>query len=123
VPGRTPLGGGWVCVAQREPPAEPSPWWVAIPAALADSLALRRRRAGDRFRPAGGRGARRLQDFFVDRKISQGLRDAWPILVADAAILWVAGLRADERAGRPGAGDVFWVGLVEEAEEQQDDAR
>jgi tRNA(Ile)-lysidine synthase len=122
-PGRTPLGRGWVCVTQREPPAQPSPWWVAIPAKLTSNLALRRRRPGDRFRPAGGRGGRRLQDLFVDRKIPQSLRDAWPILVADQAILWVAGLRADERVGAPGAGDIFWVGIVREEEEQQDDAR
>ncbi len=121
-PGRTPLGGGWAGIVQHEPPARPSPWWVAIPAELASSLALRRRRPGDRFRPAGGRGERRLQDFFVDRKIPQGARDAWPILVAEAAILWVAGLRADERADVSGTGDVFWVGIVRE-EEPQDNAR
>ncbi|MEI7771477.1 MAG: tRNA lysidine(34) synthetase TilS, partial [Chloroflexales bacterium] len=115
-PGRTPLGAGWVCVAQREPPAAPSPWWVAIPAELAGGLALRRRRPGDRFRPAGGRGGRRLQDFFVDRRVPQALRDAWPILVADEAILWVAGLRADARAGAPGEGAVLWVGIVREEE-------
>jgi tRNA(Ile)-lysidine synthase len=121
-PGRTPIGGGWACVAQHEPPAAPSPWWVAVPADLAGGLSLRRRRPGDRFRPAGGRGARRLQDFFVDRKTPQAMRDAWPILVADTAILWVAGLRADERAGQPGQRAVFWVGIVRE-EELEDDAR
>ncbi|MEI6776120.1 MAG: tRNA lysidine(34) synthetase TilS [Chloroflexales bacterium] len=121
-PGRTPLGGGWVCIVQREPPAETSPWWVAIPAELASRLALRVRRPGDRFRPAGGRGGRRLQDFFVDRKFPQRLRDAWPILVADEEILWVAGLRAAERACISGTGDdVFWIGIGRE-EEQQDHA-
>jgi len=120
-PGRTPLGGGWICVAQHEPPAETSPWWVAIPAELASRLALRVRRPGDRFRPAGGRGGRRIQDFFVDRKVPQRLRDAWPILVADEEILWVAGLRAAERACIPGTKDVFWIGIGRE-EEQQDHA-
>ncbi len=120
-PGRTPLGGGWICVAQHEPPAETSPWWVAIPAELASRLALRVRRPGDRFRPAGGRGGRRIQDFFVDRKVPQRLRDAWPILVADEEILWVAGLRAAERASVSGAEDVFWIGIGRE-EEQQDHA-
>jgi tRNA(Ile)-lysidine synthase len=116
-PGRTPLGGGWVCLVRREPPPEPSPWWVAIPTELAAALALRRRRPGDRFRPAGGRGGRRLQDLLVDRKVPQRLRDAWPILVADDVILWVAGLRADERAGAGGARGVLWVGIVREEEQ------
>ncbi|MBX0330639.1 tRNA lysidine(34) synthetase TilS [Oscillochloris sp. ZM17-4] len=114
-PGRTPLGGGWACVAAEEPPAQPSPWWVAVSAELAGELALRRRRPGDRIRPAGGRGGRRLQDFFVDRKVPRRLRDAWPILVAGEAILWVAGLRADARAGGRG-GAVIWVGIVRETE-------
>jgi tRNA(Ile)-lysidine synthase len=116
-PGRTPIGDGWECVVQPGPPPLASPWWVAIPADLAGDLTLRRRRPGDRFRPAGGRGTRRLQDFFVDRKVSQRLRDAWPILVAGDAILWVAGLRADERA-RSSAGPVLWVGLVHNEEGQ-----
>ncbi len=121
-PGRVLLGGGWLCVVQHDPPAKPSPWWVAIPAELAGSLALRVRRPGDRFRPAGGRGGRRLQDFFVDRKVPQHQRAAWPILVADEAILWVAGLRAAERAAVSGTGDVFWVGIIRD-EEPQDNAR
>jgi tRNA(Ile)-lysidine synthase len=114
--GRTPLGGGWACLVQPGPPAEPGPWWVAAPADLAGSLALRRRRPGDRIRPAGGRGSRRLQDLFVDRKVPQALRDAWPILVAGEAILWVAGLRADERAGAHDAAGATWVGIIREEE-------
>jgi tRNA(Ile)-lysidine synthase len=125
VPGHTPLGGGWVCVATPEPPARPSAWWLAVPVGLGDNLALRRRRAGERFRPAGGRGSRRLQDFFVDRKLPRQLRDAWPILVAGAQILWVVGLRADARITSVEAGEVIWVGLIRETEEEEwpDDAR
>ncbi|NJO04294.1 MAG: hypoxanthine phosphoribosyltransferase [Chloroflexaceae bacterium] len=58
---------------------------------------LRWRRAGDCFRPVGGRGSRRLQDFFIDQKIPQTLRAAWPILATAHHIVWVAGLRPDER--------------------------
>ena len=43
---------------------------------------------------AGGRGSRRLQDLFVDARVPQALRDAWPIVVTPAAIVWVAGMRA-----------------------------
>ncbi|NNJ12692.1 tRNA lysidine(34) synthetase TilS [Chloroflexales bacterium ZM16-3] len=118
-PGRTPIGDGWECLATPEPPTQPSPWWVAIPAEVSAGLSLRRRRPGDRFRPAGGRGGRRLQDFFVDRKVPQHLRDAWPILVVGETILWVAGLRADERAVAGAGEGVIWIGIVRETEEEQ----
>jgi tRNA(Ile)-lysidine synthase len=56
------------------------------------ALAVRNRRPGDRFRPEGVGGGKKLQDFFVDRKIAGEERDRIPIVV-DAAdrIVWVAG--------------------------------
>ncbi len=63
----------------------------------AGPLAVRNRRPGDRFRPAGGPGWRKLQDFFVDRKIAQRERDCVPLVVdRDDRIIWVAGHRIDE---------------------------
>jgi tRNA(Ile)-lysidine synthase len=60
-------------------------------------LAVRYRRPGDRFRPPGLRGGKKLQDFFVDRKVERAMRDRVPIVV-DAAdrIVWVAGHAIDE---------------------------
>ncbi|MBS1817227.1 MAG: tRNA lysidine(34) synthetase TilS [Acidobacteria bacterium] len=57
---------------------------------VADGLAVRTRRAGDRVRvPAGHR---KLQDLFVDRKVPRGERDRIPIVTtADDRIVWVAG--------------------------------
>jgi tRNA(Ile)-lysidine synthase len=62
-----------------------------------ESLAVRNRRPGDRFRPVGLGGRKKLQDYFVDRKIPRDRRDAVPIVV-DAAdrIVWVAGYEIDE---------------------------
>lgn len=113
-PGATALGGGWVCVVQHEPPAQAGPWWVALDAeALGGPATLRRKRPGERFRPAGGRGSRKLQDFFVDHKLPQRLRAAWPILSAGGAVAWVCGLRADARF-RAGAAtqSTIWVGFI-----------
>jgi len=61
------------------------------------SLAVRNRRPGDRFRPAGAVGRRKLQDYFVDRKVPRDRRDDVPIVV-DAAdrIVWVAGHEIDD---------------------------
>jgi tRNA(Ile)-lysidine synthase len=60
-------------------------------------LSVRNRRPGDRFAPVGLGGRKKLQDFFVDRKVARRDRDAVP-LVVDAAdrIVWVAGYGIDE---------------------------
>ncbi len=61
------------------------------------ALAVRNRRPGDRFRPIGLGGAKKLQDFFVDRKVARHLRDRVPIVVDDSdRIVWVAGHAIDE---------------------------
>jgi tRNA(Ile)-lysidine synthase len=61
-------------------------------------LTLRSRRPGDRFCPAGMRGKKKkLQDFFVDEKVPGRKRDTVPLLCSGDEILWVMGLRTDER--------------------------
>ena len=56
-------------------------------------LSVRNRRAGDRFRPLGAPGRRKLQDVFVDRKVPRSERDRVPVVVdADDRIVWVAGV-------------------------------
>jgi tRNA(Ile)-lysidine synthase len=79
---------------------------VAEPA-LSLPLAIRSRRPGDRFRPLGSPGVRKLQDFFVDRKIARDDRDITP-LVVDACdrIVWVVGhaVAEDFRVIDPAAG-------------------
>lgn len=55
-------------------------------------LTVRSWRSGDRFRPLGLGGRKKLQDFFVDRKVPREDRGSIPV-VADATreIVWVAG--------------------------------
>jgi tRNA(Ile)-lysidine synthase len=61
-------------------------------------LAVRNRRPGDRFRPRGLRGRKKLQDFFVDRKVARHHRDAVPLVVDDRdRIVWVAGYAIDDQ--------------------------
>jgi tRNA(Ile)-lysidine synthase len=63
----------------------------------ADGLAVRNRRPGDRFRPVGLGGRKKLQDVFVDSKIARADRDSIPIVVDDQdRIVWVAGHGIDE---------------------------
>jgi tRNA(Ile)-lysidine synthase len=62
-----------------------------------ETLIVRNRRPGDRFRPVGLGGRKKLQDFFVDRKIARERRDAVPIVVDEHdRIVWVAGYEIDE---------------------------
>jgi tRNA(Ile)-lysidine synthase len=61
------------------------------------ALFVRARKPGDRFRPAGAPGRRKLQDFFVDRKVPQAARRFVPLVVdSEDRIVWVAGHAADE---------------------------
>jgi tRNA(Ile)-lysidine synthase len=60
-------------------------------------LRVRNRRPGDRFRPVGVDGRKKLQDFFVDRKVTRQRRDTVPLVVDEAdRIVWVAGYGIDE---------------------------
>jgi tRNA(Ile)-lysidine synthetase-like protein len=64
---------------------------------VSGSLAVRNRRPGDRFRPAGLDGRKKLQDYFVDRKVARDRRDHVPIVVDEMdRIVWVAGYEIDE---------------------------
>ena len=67
---------------------------------VAGGLSVRNRRLGDRFRPMGLGGAKKLQDFLVDRKVPRHLRDTVPLVVDEHdRIVWVAGHAVDEEFG------------------------
>jgi tRNA(Ile)-lysidine synthase len=93
-------------------PAEPPAVAAIFDAArIALPLYVRAWRPGDRMRPRGGRGSRKVADLLVDAKIPQDRRRALPLLVAaDGAILFVAGLRPSE-VGRPLSGTDHWVSV------------
>jgi tRNA(Ile)-lysidine synthase len=53
-------------------------------------LAIRSRRAGDRFRPSGLGHRKKLHDFLIDRKIPREMRDSLPLVVdGEDRIVWV----------------------------------
>jgi len=57
-------------------------------------LELRTRRPGDRFRPEGGRGSKKLKSWLIDRKVPREERDALLLLAAGGKILAVPALAA-----------------------------
>jgi len=68
------------------------------PATFTPELTLRSWVPGDVFCPKGfGGRQKKLQDFFSDIKLPRSQRTKVPLLVAPEGIVWVGGLRADER--------------------------
>ena len=65
---------------------------------VGDDITLRHWRAGDRFQPIGMKSAAKLQDLFVNAKISAARRRELALATtADGEIFWVEGLRIGER--------------------------
>jgi len=65
---------------------------------VGSTLTVRSRRPGDRLRPLGLGGEKKLQDLLVDAKVPQDQRDGVPLVCAAWGIAWVVGHRLDERA-------------------------
>lgn len=59
-------------------------------------LVVRNRQDGDRIRPMGMGGTKKLKDLFIDLKIPREKRDSIPILCDDQGILWVVGYKISE---------------------------
>ncbi len=57
---------------------------------------VRTRRRGDRFQPLGLAAPTKLQDFFVNAKVSQEERDRLPLVLSGGRIVWVVGHRIAE---------------------------
>ncbi|NOK60231.1 MAG: hypothetical protein GFH27_549281n376 [Chloroflexi bacterium AL-W] len=96
VPGQMRLNDSWSITTRYVPsvPTTATRWDIYLDADKLDGpLAIRQRQPGDRLRPVGGRGTRKIQDIFVDAKIPREQRDQWPILVTPHAIVWIAGIR------------------------------
>lgn len=97
-PGCYPLPGGWEMVVEvvlsppdvdRLPPEKgcfdleraPFPWLV------------RGFRPGDRIRPLGMAGAKKVKDLFIDEKVPLGLRRTVPLVFSNGELVWVCGFR------------------------------
>jgi len=99
LPGRTEVPEADVVIEARlvEPPAGAAPWSPSRAAFDADGLTfpltVRGRRPGDRFRPWGGPGERRLKAFLIDAGVPRWERDRVPVIESGGTIVWLAGVR------------------------------
>jgi tRNA(Ile)-lysidine synthase len=83
-----------------------------LPLRPGDRLTVRNRRAGDRLRPLGAPGRRRLKKVLIDRKMPRLDRDLLPLLLWQDRIAWVPGVTIDEAFRlRPGA--PIWIAELE----------
>lgn len=106
VPGKTPLANGWQLTAEWLGPGEfdlhnihenRDRWQAFVVLSAADTLIVRPRLSGERMRPLGLNGERKLKEIMIDRKMPAHLRRRWPILATKDHAVWVVGHIIDER--------------------------
>ena len=65
-----------------------------VPEGFTRGCVIRTRQPGDRIRPFGSKGSRKLQDYLTDRGIEEPFRDRIPLLCRDGEVLLVCGVGA-----------------------------
>jgi tRNA(Ile)-lysidine synthase len=92
VPGEV-IAGGWCIAAVPGEGGVLSADLQVLTTGVVTPLSVRFRRPGDRFTPPGMQGAsKKLQDYFIDRKVERSERDRLPLVVdAQDRIVWIVG--------------------------------
>lgn len=114
-PGMVDLGEAGVMEARfvEAEAAESGPDRVRIDAdAVGWPLVVDAPRPGDRMRPLGMAGTKKLQDLLTDEKVPRRLRQAVPVVRDGETIVWVSGVRLAEDAKVTGrtvrAAELVW---------------
>lgn len=93
---------------------EPGRAALALPLALGERVTIRNRRPGDRIRPLGGTGTRRLKEVLIDRRLPWAVRSRLPLLCFRDEVVWVPGVTIDHRFRIQGDERVWVAELIEE---------
>ena len=84
---------------------------VRLHLALTDGrMWVRGWRPGDRIRPLGMAGTKKVQDLFVDDKVPRDERASTPVVVCERGIVWVVGSRQADWARVPSSAE-RWLRL------------
>ncbi len=74
---------------------------IFLDSSLMDHAFIRNRRSGDRIALKGMQGRKKIQDFFVDRKVQKSLRNGPMLLYKDdSTVLWIVGYAHDRRCSK-----------------------
>lgn len=98
LPGTADLGHAGRIVAECLEPSAPvgSADSVTIDAGELDTLVVDAFRPGDRIRPLGMAGSRKVADVLTDAKVPRRLRAATPVVRDGDRVVWVAGVRMSD---------------------------
>ena len=118
LPGEVEIPELGVTVRARREPVAPwmfrgSPRRAALALPAAAEAVVRSRLPGDRLRPLGAPGTRKLKEVLIDRGVPRSERDRLPLLLVGGRIAWVPGVTVDEAfrlpAGPPEDGSETWT--------------
>ena len=101
------------------PPARPRNNLEAVfdLALLPEFLEVRNFRPGDRFRPLGMGGRKKVKELFIEKRVPLSARSAYPLVLAGEEILWIPGYgRSAVAAVSPGTRALLRVELVSPAD-------
>jgi len=99
VPGRLIWSGSMMTAEVVCPPVTVSGGDIGLLdlMAIRGPLIVRNWQPGDRFRPLGAPGSRKVQDIFVDAGVPRRLRAQVPVVQDNDGIVWIAGFRIADR--------------------------
>jgi tRNA(Ile)-lysidine synthase len=91
-----------------------SPWraGLSLPLGEGERVTVRSRLPGDRLRPLGAPGRRRLKDVLIDHKVPRDRRDRLPLLCVGERIAWVPGVTVEDAFRLRGDG-LAWVAEID----------
>ncbi|NMC81927.1 MAG: tRNA lysidine(34) synthetase TilS, partial [Armatimonadetes bacterium] len=96
IPGVTETPGGRLTAESTDMRGVPSDPHTAILANGGEPWSVRNRRNGDRIRPIGLDGSRKVADILTDRKVPLSVRDSLPLVLCGLRIAWIPGIAVDE---------------------------
>ena len=114
------LPGGWRLVVRTVAGGQglplPDDLWSAVCAAdgAGGSVVVRPAQRGERVRPLGLNGQRKLSDVFTDRKVPSAVRWSYPVVEVGGEIVWIPGVvRSEVRAMTAGTRRGLWLQALE----------
>ena len=92
--GEIPFGNGILTITESEGNPGNGVTEQEAPEEFLRDCVIRTRQAGDRIRPFGMKGSRKLQDYLVDRGVDEPARDLIPLICRGQEVLFAAGVGA-----------------------------